>query len=463
MVSPPVPIESTRLAKWSPILSPASATTALAWDSINAIADSILKKDYVRASKEEVRNPAYFDRTYEEALLYAYLGVAHNDPEWANRATECLNLAIEREAQRFGYLGIYGGVAGLGWTVEHVSRLLQQITFEAPDEASAKSNSDSEYGNSEDSDSEDSDLNQEVDALIIRKIPEMTSSSPYDLISGLAGLGVYFLERLPRESASRGMRAVFDQLERLARYENSGITWFSGPELLPDWQRKQCPNGYYNLGVAHGIPGIIHFLSEASVSDAVDPDRVSKLLTGSMDWLIAHARPKGLASRFSSWIVPGQDPSDSRMAWCYGDLGILVVLLQVTRRAGRSDWKEFAQEVLDHCLGWPEEKTGIGDAPLCHGAAGVAHIFNRIYQQEGDSRCRDAALMWYEQVLAMRQPDSGVGGYFSLTRPDPDGPVVWDPSPAFLDGASGVALALLAAVTSVDPGWDRLMLLSGRR
>lgn len=450
MVTPLVLTESVRPANWNPILSGASTATALAWESINAIAESVSTKDYVRET-EELRTPGYLNRIYEEALLYAYLAVVHDDPEWANRATEYLNLAIEKGAQGVGYLGLYGGVAGLGWTVEHVSRLLQQITFEESDVSTLEANDNSA----------DADLNEEVDALIIRKIPEMTPSSPYDLISGLVGFGVYFLERLPRESAALGIRAVFHQLEKLARHEGGGITWFSGPELLPDWQRKQCPDGYYNLGVAHGIPGIIHFLSEASARDVIDADRVNILLTGSMDWLIAHARPKGSASRFSSWIVPGQDPTDSRMAWCYGDLGILAVLLQVSRRAERRDWQQFAHEVLDHCLNWPVEKAGIGDAPLCHGAAGVAHIFNRIYQQEGDSRCRDAALLWYERMLSMRQPGSGVGGYFSLTRPEPGGPIVWDPSPAFLDGANGVALALLAAVTSVDPSWDRLLLLSG--
>jgi lantibiotic biosynthesis protein len=457
MVTPLIFRQSTHLTNWQPILSPGSSTAALAWESINAIADSIVKKDYVRAEKEEVRNLAHLNRTYEEALIYEYLAVVHNDTEWANRATECLNLAIEKQVHAFGYLGLYGGVAGLGWTVEHVSRLSPRITFDDPDDRTLESSDDCEN-----EDSGDNDLNQEVDALILRKIPEMTSSSPYDLISGLVGLGVYFLERLPRESAARGIRAVFDKLENLAWREDQGVTWFSGRELLPEWQREQCPNGYYNLGVAHGIPGIIHFLSEVSATDAIAAVRVNTLLTGAMEWLIAHVRPKGSASRFSAWIVPGQDPADSRMAWCYGDLGILAVLLQVARRTGRRDWRNFAQEVLDHCLSWPVEKAGIGDAPLCHGAAGVAHIFNRIYQQEGDSRCRDAALLWYERTLSMRRPGSGVGGYSSLTRPESNGPIVWDPSPAFLDGANGVALALLGAVTSVEPGWDRLMLLSGR-
>jgi hypothetical protein len=39
---------------------------------------------------------------------------------------------------------------------------------------------------------------------------------------------------------------------------------------------------------------------------------------------------------------------------------------------------------------------------------------------------------------------------------------VWEPSPAFLDGAIGVALALLSAVAPIEPAWDRMLLLSSR-
>jgi hypothetical protein len=198
--------------------------------------------------------------------------------------------------------------------------------------------------------------------------------------------------------------AVFDQLERLAQHTDDGIAWYSGPELLPEWQRENCPNGYYNLGVAHGIPGIIHFLSEVSAREIVPQDRVRRLLEGSGEWLIAHARPAGSQSRFSSWFVPGQESADGRMARCYGDIG-LGVLRQVAQRSDRSDWLQFTNDLLDHCLAWPPEKTGVADAPRS---------------------------------------------------------VAWEPNPAFLDGASGIALALLSAVTPVEPGWDRMLLLSGK-
>jgi len=440
------------LSTWAPILSPESKTYARAWDSINAITDAIFAQDY-----KPTRQETFPGRGYEEALLYGYMAVAHNDLKWANEATQCLNLAIENASGRSSYLGLYGGIAGLGWTVEHISQLFQQATF-----AGGLNAEDADDTESASEETPEEDLNADVDALLLRNLPRMTASNPYDLISGLVGFGVYFLERLPKESARQGISAVFDQLERLAQHSDGGIAWYSGPELLPEWQREKCPNGYYNLGVAHGIPGIIHFLSEVSATDIVPPDRVGKLLQGSVEWLIAHARPTGSLSRFSSWFIPDQESADGRMAWCYGDIGILAVLRQVARRSDRSDWLQFTDDLLDHCLALPLDKTGVADAPLCHGAAGVAHIFNRIYQAEGDRRCRDYAILWFERTMEMRQPGSGVGGFSSLTRPDPDRSVVWEANPAFLDGASGIALALLSAVTSAEPGWDRMLLLSGK-
>ncbi len=443
------------MTQWSPIISSSDKIAIATQEAVDAIVKSVIARDY-----ESTRRVALHDRTCEPALLYGYLALAQNDLAWATRATECLNQAIDEAAQQPGYLGLFGGLTGLGWTVEHISRLLDQLSFPAEDEPNADLVRDNDTA--VDEPASDEDLNAEIDAVVLRNLQHFDSDKPYDLISGLVGFGVYFLERLPRDSAAQGIQAVFGHLETLAQFTEAGTTWYSGPELLPEWQRQQCPNGYYNLGVAHGIPGIVHFLSEVSATTIVDEQRSGRLLEGAVNWLISQRRPAGSSSAFSAWIAPGEEPSNSRLAWCYGDMGILAVLLQVSRRAGRDDWNKFANDLLDHCLDWPPEESGVGDAPLCHGAAGVAHIFNRIYQSERDIRCRDAALAWFGRALAMRQPGSGVGGFSSLTRPEPSEPIVWDASPAFLDGAIGVALAFLAAMNPVEPCWDRKLLLSAR-
>lgn len=431
------------VSSWTPILEPLSGTAQEAWAAVRGIADAIQDRTYSPPSRRSRQH-----RRYEEPLLYGYLAVAYNDQAWLNRAVEKLNAAISDAPIFQRNLGLFGGLCGLGWSVAHLSQLLAQV----PDLVEANEDEPLEGG-------EDDDLNADVDAQLIHSLQCAKWNGPYDLISGLVGFGTYFLERFPAGRSLQGIKLIVDHLQAISEPVDGGITWRSDPGSLPDWQRELCPDGYYNLGVAHGIPGILQFLGEVAAA-GID-DRASPLLERAVEWFIAQKRPAGSVSWFSAWLPSGAS-TDSRPTWCYGDLGILAVLLQIVRRIPRKKWKDFTQGLLEHCLTWPMERAGINDAPLCHGAAGVAHIFNRIYQTEGDVRCRDAAVAWFERTLAMRVTAAGIGGFLTATRPDPNGPILWEASPAFLEGAMGIALALLSALTPIEPQWDRMLLLSSK-
>ena len=102
---------------------------------------------------------------------------------------------------------------------------------------------------------------------------------------------------------------------------------------------------------------------------------------------------------------------------------------------------------------------GVRDACLCHGAAGLAHLFNRMYQATGDDVLRQAALQWYRHVLAQRRPGAGVGGFLGWGGASAGGPA-WSPDPTLLTGAAGIGLALLAAACTDEPRWDEFLLVS---
>lgn len=94
---------------------------------------------------------------------------------------------------------------------------------------------------------------------------------------------------------------------------------------------------------------------------------------------------------------------------------------------------------------------------LCHGAARLGHIFNRLYQATGDEPLANAARFWFHRTLEMRHPERGIAGYAAF-MPERSGEERWVDSPGLLEGAAGVALALLAATTSVEPNWDRMLI-----
>jgi hypothetical protein len=103
----------------------------------------------------------------------------------------------------------------------------------------------------------------------------------------------------------------------------------------------------------------------------------------------------------------------------------------------------------------------VRDAGLCHGAFGVAHLFNRIFQATGEERFAQAARLWIGEGLALRRRGLGVAGFSVWDVTTPGGPT-WTAESGFLTGAAGIGLALLAAASEVEPAWDRLLLGENR-
>ncbi len=79
-------------------------------------------------------------------------------------------------------------------------------------------------------------------------------------------------------------------------------------------------------------------------------------------------------------MAKGQPPQQSaaRLAWCYGDPGIAASLMAAAGAAGRPDWYRVAVDVACRAAARDLALAGVKDSGICHGAAGLAHIFNRL-------------------------------------------------------------------------------------
>jgi hypothetical protein len=147
-------------------------------------------------------------RSAGKALLFANLYLAKNELHWKRAAIRHLNIAIARadELCATKQWGLHGGLAGLGWTVESVSRML---------------------GASD-------DLNEDTDAALLRELERGRWRGSFDVESGLAGIGIYFLER----NHAAGIKLVVDHLEsqldraRSARGVMSLLAEVASPSML---------------------------------------------------------------------------------------------------------------------------------------------------------------------------------------------------------------------------------------
>lgn len=341
-----------------------------------------------------VEDPSLAGGAVGWSLFFAYLAEVTGREDDALTAVDLLEGALAQDPGASASL--FEGRTGVAWTLAHLEARLLDLGGDDP--------------------------NSGMDEAVLSLV-EGPASARYDLISGLVGLGVYALERLPRPSTRLVLERIVDQLAARSEQADDGVRWFTPASQLTPEVRRLSPDGHWDLGMAHGAAGVVAFLGHARAAGVA----CDGLLDGATSWLRGQPSQHG----YGAWTTPTGHVRPARTAWCYGDPGVAAALLA----AGR---KSDALDIALAAASRPAAAGGVVDAGLCHGAAGLLHVYNRLYQTTGDERLAAVARRWLEAALDLPVSEAG-----------------------FLEGRAGVGLALLAATTDVEPAWDRILLLSG--
>ncbi len=409
---------------WRPILHGEQAEQA--HTAIQAIARTL------QPTCAALTNPTLADGLAGVALFYAYLAQAEQNEAHAATAMAVLAQMIEGVGAQPLPSALYTGLAGIAWTLTH----LQGRLFE-PDPDT---------------------VGPFIDQTLLATLAHAPWRYDYDLMSGLTGIGVYWVARMPDPLAVVGLEQTVDRLAELAIYRPEGITWWTDPAWLSPDGRAQLPHGCYDAGVAHGVAGVIALLAQiCALGCAVAKAR--PLLDGAVAWLLAQTLPAGAVARFPTWVQPDGQRPPSRLAWCYGDLGIAVALLRAARFVNQPTWAVTALELAHTTAQRAQAQEDVRDTGLCHGFASIGHLCNRLYQATSAMIFAETAQLWWARALAHRQPGHGIGGFLAL-GPESAATLQWLADPGLIGGAAGIGLALLAAVYPLPPDWDQMMLIT---
>ncbi|QAT84718.1 lanthionine biosynthesis cyclase LanC [Corallococcus coralloides] len=364
------------------------------------------------------------------AVLFAYLSRAGVGADAGEFSLQSLERAMDGAASTPMSLGLYSGLTGVAWAAEHVHQCL--------------------FGQGPE------DLTAQVMELVLAQLAAPGWDGGHDLVSGLVGLGVYGLAYPERSAAKECLGQVVRLLENSSERDGMGARWWTVPAKQAPHLRTRYNVPHLNLGMAHGSPGVIVLLARACSAWELPPAR--ELLRDAVRDLLRERLPEEKASRFPAWVAQSLPPKEARAAWCYGDPGVAAALLWAARELGVSEWEREA--LLTACLAAqrPVEECRVKDALVCHGMAGLGHVFNRLYQATGEPRLLDAARGWFSRTLDVFQPGAGIGGYQRLEL-EGAASEAWQDAPGVLSGSAGVALTLLAATTHLEPHWDRMLLM----
>ncbi|MDO6428887.1 lanthionine synthetase C family protein [Thalassotalea sp. 1_MG-2023] len=312
------------------------------------------------------------------------------------------------------------GISGLGWLLDHVG--VNDVT----------------------------DYNDDIDDCLLEILSSENEQHEFDLLYGLVGIGIYGVNRISKPSGSLICQKVFSRLIKYSESHQDKIFWLSSQDSI--FFRNDLPSPQADLGLAHGNLGVLGLFIkfyEAGVYTSECKVAINKLVC----YLKEQRLADGNISTFSSHST---SEKTSLLGWCYGDLSSSLLLIKAGKLLNQKNIREFGIAIAIKTLKRDVTSESINDGSLCHGAAGIALIYTRLYQETNIQEFQKASLSWANYLI-----DKSNGGQCldNLMRKHKTTAEPYS-GEGVLIGYPGIGLALLSIIQPEASGWDQFLLLS---
>jgi lantibiotic biosynthesis protein len=285
-----------------------------------------------------------------------------------------------------------------------------------------------------------------VHARIDQQTP--SDSAEWDVVSGITGLVRHLLRRAPGDPAIKEALKCLIRVVQPIRHQGT---------LLPGWWSDRDPHrgyskewagGHGNFGLAHGAASILAILALTTLRDIEMPgqqDAAAHLY----EWYQRWQQPSPAGPWWPQYIsiaelAEGQlhQPQPGRPSWCYGTPGIARALQLADRAFDMPDAGSLASAAIAATFGPQSPAAPLTDLSLCHGYAGTLHTARHLGEPADD-------LVTATLNRLDEEPDAAADALLAA-------------GPQLMEGATGVALALLSYTTdpSLTSTWDTFLLLS---
>ncbi|AWB46062.1 hypothetical protein DCC85_19065 [Paenibacillus sp. CAA11] len=289
----------------------------------------------------------------------------------------------------------------------------------------------------------------------------------YDVIQGWSGMGRCLLNFIDHP---RIREAVEDILKYCVLVAQPKIV---DGQLVPGWhipsrflihqhERELYPNGLFNCGLSHGIPGVLAFLS-ISYEQGIAVEGQDEAIDTVAHWLIQWAREDKYGLMWPACIsweeqIAGtflREPK-SREAWCYGSPGVARSLWLAGTAVDQQEWKDTALAAMLATFKRPEQEWNLFSPIFCHGWSGLLQITSRMWKESGHEDLRRERNRLIQRILDSYQPNAP---FRYLDVVPVDGQLVELSKPGLLEGLAGISLALLDTVFESEMAWDSIFLI----
>lgn len=295
-----------------------------------------------------------------------------------------------------------------------------------------------------------SDSEEIIESYIINHARNCMQMNDYDYLHGSLGVAFYILKKNPNHPFLREFIAfIYNTAEKNSL--NHTVKW----KTPYGWPEREYG---YHLSLSHGMTSMVLFLCRLMKSKSINASNdCLSMLEGCMNYiLMQEIDPTQYGSYFSNRSLEDNYlPVQSRLAWCFGDIGIAWALWQTGIAINNRPWQDKAIEIMEYATRRVNgEQTWVNDCGICHGSAGIAMVFRRFYLETHGKIFHDAWIYWINFTLNFNRFDDGLAGYKTLELRE------WKNDLSLLTGISGIGLSLLSFMRDDLQEWDELFLMS---
>ncbi len=303
------------------------------------------------------------------------------------------------------------------------------------------------------------DLLVDLDPFLYQAMQNDIEREYYDFLHGAVGYGYYFLKRY-ESTKSQELKnqykeyiiTLLEALKKSSRLDANGNTWWEFDLNVEEGTRGG------NLSLSHGISSIINFLSRLYPYDDFK-NLTTTMLDGAISYVLSHKNEDtNQTSLYPSWVYEGMPKNtSSRLAWCYGDLGIGISLWRAGKTLNNSGYTKEALEMMKHSTKRKDiEEAGVMDTGHCHGASGIANIYHFMFQETKDQVFEDAAAYWMDQLLKMAIHENGDAGFMQWKGDAKE----YQKESNLLEGIAGIGLTIISFLATFETKWDECLLIN---
>ncbi|BDD04579.1 lanthionine synthetase C family protein [Aureibacter tunicatorum] len=358
-------------------------------------------------------------------LLMALAYSAFGDESYLEKATEIFNNIITQLGET-EYLNPYFSTGVSGWA--HVLNYLSKKNI---------------------LDVDADDYLEDIDPYLYKNMLYLIEQNDDDLLNGALGIGVYFLNRNLKEYID----PLISYLDKTKVNTVSGLMWeYSKPDDMD--------NKVINFGLSHGIAGKIFFLAKC-YSIGINKEKCFALIDGAVNFLMNNQqKQESVESCFPNTILSSDffsnkhTPQNSRLAWCYGDLGIWYTLYFTAKVLNDESLKASATKgLLKTGQRRSLKKNKVVDAGFCHGSSGIFYIFYKMWYETNNKEFLDISNYWLNETMnfGSKQFKFLVGDFEERGFKECD---------SLLEGDIGVAMVYLTFLNPKHMDWESCMMLS---